>query len=74
MTGLFNKQCPSCHGVGYTVDPILDDGTGPKEYCEYCGGSGAIQNKKLYYTCLGHLSGYARYKKARIRLMVGAKK
>ena len=49
-------QCPMCHGMGYFIEPILDDGSGPKEYCGYCEGKGVMRKVKLYYQCLGWVS------------------
>ena len=53
-------SCPMCEGIGYTVEPILDDGSGPKEYCGYCKGTGKMNKTKLYYQCLGWLSAAKR--------------
>ena len=29
-------RCPVCEGNYYEKEVILDDGTGPEYYCEYC--------------------------------------
>lgn len=56
-------SCPMCGGIGYTIEPILDDGSGPKEYCGYCKGNGKMNKDKLYYQCLGWLSAEKRNKR-----------
>ena len=33
-------QCQNCHGEGGQKEVILDDGSGPMEYCGYCLGTG----------------------------------
>lgn len=35
--------CGMCKGRGKWVEPVLDDGTGPMEYCGYCEGNGLIE-------------------------------
>jgi len=61
-------DCPMCGGLGYYIEPMLDDGSGPKEYCGYCRGTGQMEKTKFYYQCLGVLSGQARRKKRKIIL------
>ena len=34
--------CQECRGAGGEVVPILDDGTGPTEYCGWCEGTGKV--------------------------------
>lgn len=34
--------CQDCGGAGSEVVPILDDGTGPREYCGWCEGTGLV--------------------------------
>ena len=53
-------NCPMCNGMGGNIEPILDDGSGPMEYCGYCRGKGIIKKDKFYYQCLGWLSGQKR--------------
>lgn len=55
-------QCPMCHGMGYVIEPVTDEGYGPKEYCGYCDGKGVMRKVKLYYQCLGWLSAAKRAK------------
>jgi hypothetical protein len=52
-------QCPSCHGAGGEVEPILDDGTGPWYDCCFCNGKGELTRKK-FYKVLGYLSSIKR--------------
>ena len=55
----FDRQCPDCHGMGGSVD-IICDGQGPFETCGWCQGEGRITKKRLYFECLGYISGYKR--------------
>lgn len=34
--------CQACGGAGSWVEPILDDGSGPTEWCGFCQGLGLI--------------------------------
>ena len=34
--------CQECHGCGGSVEPVLDDGTGPWENCGWCLGIGYL--------------------------------
>jgi DnaJ-class molecular chaperone len=56
------RQCPWCHGSGGYVEVIFD-GQGPLEECAMCLGKGELKSKKLFYQCLGWLSGLARMTK-----------
>lgn len=56
-------DCPMCGGIGETIEPILDDGSGPTEHCGYCNGTGKIKKDKFYFQCLGWLRGDSRRKK-----------
>lgn len=62
-------KCPNCGGMGATVEPILDDGSGPKEYCNWCNGTGMIEKDTEYYRLLGYLSGTKRYKRKIFAMM-----
>jgi len=64
MTKKFERQCPSCHGMGGEKDVILDDGTGPIEECGFCNATGRIKNKKRFYMTLGYVSWEKRRCKA----------
>lgn len=35
--------CWVCEGKGTWVEPVLDDGSGPTEYCGFCEGKGLIE-------------------------------
>lgn len=35
--------CWVCRGRGSWTEPILDDGSGPRESCAYCEGEGLIE-------------------------------
>jgi hypothetical protein len=37
-------QCPACEGAGGSVEPILDDGSGPWEPCGFCREHGYLYN------------------------------
>ena len=69
----FNKQCPACGGLGETMEPLLDDGSGPTEACGYCS-NGRITNKHTFYVCLAHLSAEKRQRKAWWKKLKGATK
>lgn len=55
-------QCPACHGDGGRTEIILDDGTGPWEFCGFCWGTEWIRRRR-FFRVLGWLSAEARKKR-----------
>jgi hypothetical protein len=35
--------CPICKGEGEWVEPVLEDGSGPSDWCNYCEKEGMIE-------------------------------
>jgi hypothetical protein len=38
-------NCQECAGIGYHKKPILEDGSGPRETCGFCNGTGEVTPK-----------------------------
>lgn len=64
----FDRQCPMCNGAGEYTEIIDPEIGGPSYQCGFCGGTGRMTRKRLFYQALGWLSADKRAKKRRMFL------